>query len=154
MAETVIILGATGLFGGHLARELIACGRYDVVCAGRDANRLADFTARHGGRWHVVDRASPDAVAAMLAALRPFAVVDVAGPFQDYGAEPYRFAAAVIAAGGHYLDIADAPEFVAGITALDTAARDQGVVALSGASSTPAISSAVVDALKAGIDDH
>jgi saccharopine dehydrogenase-like NADP-dependent oxidoreductase len=42
--------------------------------------------------------------------------VDAAGPFQ--GAEP-RVARAAIAAGLHYVDLADARDFVAGFRALD-----------------------------------
>jgi hypothetical protein len=50
----------------------------------------------------------------------------------------------------HYLDLADARDFVAGFGALDTAARAAGVVALTGASSTPALSYAALDRLTAG----
>jgi len=151
LAETVVIVGATGLFGGHLARQLIADGGYDVVCCGRDEARLQAFCATHGGRWHRFDRGRPDDTRAMLTALQPFAVVDTAGPFQEYGEDPYAFAAAVIGAGSHYLDIADAARFVRDITELDSRAREMGVVAVSGASSTPALSAAAVDALAPGL---
>ncbi len=50
----------------------------------------------------------------------------------------------------HYVDLADARDFVAGFAALDAEARAAGVVALSGASSTPALSHAVLDRLTAG----
>src|ERR1700686_2412057 len=70
-----------------------------------------------------------------------------AGPFQGAG---YRLARAAIAAGLHYVDLADARDFVAGFGALDAAARAAGVVALSGASSTPALSHAVLDRLTKG----
>src|SRR5439155_26558140 len=74
-------------------------------------------------------------------------VVDAAGPFQ--GAD-YRVARAAIAAGMHYLDLADGRDFVAGFATLDAEARAAGVVALTGASSTPALSCAVLDRLTAG----
>src|SRR5207245_319102 len=50
-----------------------------------------------------------------------------AGPFQ--GAD-YRLTHAAIAARVHYLNLADARDFVAGFTELDGAAREAGVVAL------------------------
>lgn len=147
MNEVVLIVGAAGLFGGHLARRLLRERRFDVVCGGRDAFRLDAFVATHGGRSFAFDRANAADAARMLAALRPFAVVDAAGPFQNYGNDPCGFVRAVIEAGAHYLDIADAPDFVAEIGTLDALARAHGVAALSGVSSTPALSAAVADVL-------
>lgn len=57
---------------------------------------------------------------------------------------------AAIAARIHYLDLADARSFVAGFSVLDGAARAAAVVALTGASSTPALSNAALDKLTAG----
>jgi hypothetical protein len=46
----------------------------------------------------------------------------------------------------HYIDLADARSFVTGIRTLDAEARAAGVVVVSGASTVPALSSAVADA--------
>lgn len=56
-------------------------------------------------------------------------------------------ARAALAAGAHYLDLADNAAFCAGITALDPQARAANKAAISGLSSVPAISSAAVRAL-------
>lgn len=104
-------------------------------------------------RAFVLDRNDLAAVRAALLSFKPFAVLDLAGPFQLYGDEPYAFARAVIEAGAHYIDIADAPVFVGGISALDALAKASNVTALSGASSTPAISSIVVDHLAKGLSE-
>ena len=85
--------------------------------------------------------------AADLKASGAFVVVDTAGPFQDRG---YRLAEAAIEAGMHYIDLADGRTFVAGFGSLDASARAAGVMAVTGASSTPALSNAVLDALTAG----
>ena len=143
----VLLLGATGLFGGLLAIRLINEKRFDVVCAGRNQSRLKAFCDDNGGRYQAFDRDNVDAVQTVMSKLRPFAVIDCAGPFQAYGDEPYKFAIAVIEAGCHYLDIADASIFVKGFAQLDKLAKSKNVVALSGVSSTPAISSSVVDFL-------
>ncbi len=79
--------------------------------------------------------------------IRPFCVIDAAGPFQNQ--EP-SVARAAIAAGCHYVDIADARDFVATFPALDREARAAGVLAATGASSTPALSSAALDAITRG----
>ena len=49
-----------------------------------------------------------------------------------------------IEAGAHYLDLADARDFVAGIGRLDEDARRRGLLVASGVSSTPAITSAMI----------
>lgn len=147
--KTVVIVGATGLFGGHLARQLIDDGRFHVVCAGRSKDRILAFTSQYGGQPMAFDRNQPEAI---LAQLRPFAVVDVAGPFQEYGNAPYQFATACLQADAHYIDIADDPVFVGGIKALNSLAHAKGLTALSGASTTPALSSAVVHALSSEMD--
>ena len=149
----VLVLGATGLFGGLLAKRLIDQGRFDVICAGRNQAKLDEFCKANGGRAFAFDREDKQAVREALKSHKPFAVVDCAGPYQAYGDEPYQFAKAVIEAGCHYLDIADASEFVKGFSELDALAKSKGVVALSGASSTPAISSTVADVLTDGLED-
>ena len=143
----VLILGATGLFGGLLAQRLINEGRFDVVCSGRNQHTLDAFCSAYGGRAYALDRQDESAVAKALEALKPFAVVDCAGPYQAYGKDPYKFAKSAISAGCHYLDIADASDFVKGFDALDAFAKQHDVVALSGSSSTLAISSSVADYL-------
>jgi hypothetical protein len=47
----------------------------------------------------------------------------------------------------HYIDLADARDFAAGFGALNEAAKARGVLAVTGASSTPALSQAVLDEL-------
>lgn len=148
----VLLIGATGLFGGLLARQLIEAGSYDVICAGRDEGRLGSFCRAHGGRAHVLDISHPKSVADALSLLRPFVVIDAAGPFQSYGDDPYSFARSAIGAGAHYIDIADGASFVSGFSALDGLAREKGVVAITGASTTPGLTSAVVDELAKGLD--
>ncbi|MCS6763013.1 MAG: hypothetical protein MO853_02215 [Candidatus Protistobacter heckmanni] len=50
-----------------------------------------------------------------------------------------------IASGANYINLADGRDFVAGISRLDSLARERDVLVASGASSVPALSSAVVD---------
>jgi len=69
-------------------------------------------------------------------------LIHTAGPFQGQG---YDVARAAIKAGCHYLDLADGRAFVSGITRLDAEARAAGVSIVSGVSSLPALTSAVVD---------
>ncbi len=149
----VLVVGGAGVFGSRLVDAVLAGTAWEVVVAGRDAGRTEAFlasrrTAVTAPRLHalVLDAAWPEA--SVLAATGALAVVDAAGPFQ--GAR-YALAEAAIAAGLHYLDLADARDFVAGFApALDAPARARGVVALTGASSTPALSHAALDELTRG----
>ena len=88
-----------------------------------------------------MDATNPE-LALQLRKLGVNAVIHTAGPFQDQG---YEVARAAIKAGCHYFDLADGRAFVSGITRLDAEARAAGVSIVSGVSSLPALTSAVVD---------
>lgn len=147
---SVLIVGGYGAFGGRLARLLLARGGIRVLVAGRSLQAARAFCDEHGGDPLRLDRDGD--VASVLDRERPFVVVDAAGPFQSYGSEdPYRLARAALLAGAHYFDLADDGGFVAGIAELDAQAREVQRVAISGASSVPAISSAAVRAMAQGL---
>jgi hypothetical protein len=130
----VVVVGGTGNFGGRICRALAAEPGIEVVAAAR------------GGADAPLDIAAPG-FAQALARLAPGLVIHCAGPFQG---QDYRVALAALAAGAHYLDLADAREFVARFAdAVDAPARAAGRIALAGASTLPAVSSAVVDHLSA-----
>jgi len=148
MTRAVLVVGGTGAFGSRLVDGLVATTDLGVVIAGRNLARAEARAASIGAHRVRALRLDGAAVTAdELRATGAFAVIDAAGPFQGAG---YRLAQAVIAAGMHYVDLADGRAFVAGFPALDGAARAAGVVALTGASSTPALSHAVLDRLTQG----
>ena len=147
----VLVIGAAGVFGGYLAKGLLDSG-FEVVVAGRDADRTAakarQLQANHPGAsvsTAVLDTRTltPEDLKATGAAI----IADAAGPFQ--AASP-TVALAAIEAGLHYVDLADGRAFVADFPRLDPAARARGVTALTGCSSTPALSNAVIDVLTDG----
>ena len=80
----------------------------------------------------------------------PDIVVDASGPFQIYG-DAYRMVRACLALGVGYLDLADGSEFVKGIAAFDAEAKARGVFVLSGVSSFPVLTAAVVRHLSGGM---
>lgn len=83
-------------------------------------------------------------LAGRIGALGPDLVVDASGPFQDYGDKRYLVIEACIAAKVNYLDFADAADFVFGVSVYDQAAREAGVFVLSGVSSFPVLTAAVL----------
>lgn len=147
----MLVIGGGGVFGQRLAEGLVANG-FEVVIAGRNLDRArtlaAELTAtRPDAEVSAVRLDTATLTSADLAATGATIVADAAGPFQN--ALPLT-AQAAIAAGLHYVDLADARDFVAAFPALDAAARAAGVVALTGCSSTPALSNAVLDELTRG----
>jgi predicted DCC family thiol-disulfide oxidoreductase YuxK len=150
----VLILGGYGSFGARLARLLADEAELTLVIAGRSAAKAAAFCGAFAGRAKAIalgfDRDGD--VGRQLRAAAPDLVVDASGPFQAYGAQPYRVVEACIALGIHYLDLADGAGFVNEIARFDAAARARGIFALSGASTLPALTAAVVRRLARGID--
>ena len=161
---SVLIVGGYGTFGGRIVELLENEPRLTLMVAGRSRERAEAYCkARNKAKARlvptVVDRSGD--LAAQLAPLRPDILVDASGPFQTYGQDPYRVVSACIAHGINYLDLADGSDFVEGVHALDELARAAGVYVLSGVSSFPVLTAAVVrrlcrdmarvDAIRAGI---
>ena len=141
-----LILGGYGFFGSRIARALAAAPELQLIIAGPSSERAESFSRElHRVAAHAVSAAPMDmhdaSLADRIAALGARLVIHTSGPFQ---AQDHRVARACIVAGAHYIDLADATEFVAGIATLDAAARERGVLVVSGASSVPGLSSAVI----------
>ena len=141
----LLILGGYGVFGGRLAQLLADLPDLEILIAGRSLAKAQEFCGGWTGRATLrplaVDRR---AIAAVLAVEKPDILVDASGPFQDYGAAPYGVVEAAIASGTSYLDFADGSDFVQGINRFDAQARDKGMFVLSGVSSFPVLTAAVL----------
>ncbi|OHC34746.1 MAG: saccharopine dehydrogenase [Pseudomonadales bacterium RIFCSPLOWO2_12_59_9] len=139
----VVVLGGYGNFGQLIVRRLRAIGGMRVWVAGRDLAKAQALAGQTGSSAVRLDMNQAD-LAEQLRGLGTQLVISTAGPFQG---QDYRVALAAIEAGAHYVDLADAREFVCGITELDAAARAAGVLICAGGSSVPALSAAVIDQL-------
>ena len=139
-----VVLGGYGNFGARICRALAQSPDIDVCVAGRNAVRAERLATQLGVRWSVIDIDSPQLPDALGRGGFDL-VIHAAGPFQR---QDYRVARAAAAAGSHYVDLADGRRFVCDFAspALDDAFRRARRVAVSGASSVPGLSSAVVAA--------
>ena len=147
----VLVLGGAGVFGRRIAERLARDPDIEVVLGGRTAARLEATAAdlRANGTVARVSTLTLDItreLASTLVEIAPAVIVNATGPFQR---QDYGVARAAIAAGVHYVDIADGRAFVAGFGVLDAAARSAGVTAIAGASSVPGLTSVVADVLSA-----
>lgn len=145
MKRRILLVGATGTFGSQLATMLAKVPDIELMLTARgtDAlNALRRSLLETGAVAGIVvrsfDRSRPEG----LADIGPWLVVDAAGPFQG---SDYSLALTAVRAGAHYIDLADGRGYVAGFAgALDEAAREAGVIAVTAASSTPALSHAAL----------
>ena len=145
MALRVAIIGGYGNFGSYVARQLAPEAGIELVICGRDRAKADGFAggleAANRATGARVDIADPPNT--MLAGIEPDLVINMVGPYNRQG---YGVARAAIAVGAHYCDIADAREFVCGVSELDAEACERGVAVLAGASSVPALTAAYCDA--------
>jgi hypothetical protein len=153
IATKVLILGGYGTFGGRLAQLLAVDARVTLLIGGRSlalaqtfCDRLAPGARRSALRF---DR-DGDALA-QIRGVNPDLVVDATGPFQCYGEDPYRIIKACLVLGIDYLDLADGSDFVKGVAQFDREARERGVFILSGVSSFPVLTAAVLRRLARGL---
>lgn len=141
-----LVLGGYGNFGARICRALAGNAEIDLLVAGRDAwqaRRLADTLGGRAGAVSIDCNGSDFSEA--LAALDVDLVIHTAGPFQE---QSYAVARAAARAGAHYIDLADGRRFVCDFPrALQDEFQQAGRTAISGASTVPALSSAVVDHL-------
>jgi len=141
----VLVIGGYGEFGGRLV-ELLLRDKHEVWVAGRHLDKAQAFCRAKGGTPLQFDRAGN---LSGIAVLLPDVVIDASGPYQGYGSigERYRLVEATLLAGAHYLDLSDDGEFTRDIQVMNGLALQHKRFALSGVSSTPALSSAAVFAL-------
>ena len=140
----ILVLGGYGFFGTRICQALHLNPAIHLLIGGRDVQQSRHLASQLGlapGQAVAIDATATD-LAAQLTQLQVATVIHTAGPFQG---QDYYVARAAIDAGANYLDLADGRDFVAGIGHLDAAARVRGVFVTSGASSLPALSTAVVD---------
>lgn len=145
MATRVLIIGGYGNFGGYIARNLAPEAGIQLLIAGRSMAKAHDLVATldaaNPAEAHALDIDAD--LPASLQRLAPDIVIHTSGPYQS---QDYHVARACIAQGCHYMDLADARDFVANIVTLDAEAKARNVLVVGGASSVPCLTAAVIDA--------
>jgi len=146
MSGKILILGGYGNFGWRISRSL-AKADLSIIIAGRSQERATKLQTQLAAQFPaaLIETACFDVhvdFAAHLQELAPQTVIHTCGPFQD---QDYSVAKICIENGVHYIDLADGRGFVGGISKLDAAARAKQVLVVSGASTVPGLSSAVVE---------
>ncbi|WP_415883690.1 saccharopine dehydrogenase NADP-binding domain-containing protein [Neptuniibacter sp. QD34_54] len=146
----ILVIGGYGNFGKKITETLAKEANIRVIIAGRNegkAEALAkqlSTTAINPLKTLALDINSAD-ISDQLSISTAKLVIHTSGPFQAQG---YNVAEACIDAGIHYIDLADGRLFVEGFESLNDQAQQQSVIAITGASSVPGLSSAVIEHYK------
>lgn len=151
LMSKVLILGGYGNFGARIATALLK-KNIAIIIAGRDSKKANALHQQlmmcKESTITSIEVAVFDAnlsLATELERLKPTVVINTIGPFQS---ADYSIATTCILHGVHYLDLADAREFVADIHSLNALATQHQVLVVSGASTVPGLSSAVLEHYK------
>jgi len=145
----VLILGGYGNFGSRIAAALVK-NNISVIIAGRELKKAQTLRnkLKRDAAENMIAVVAFDAnkeLDKQLELLNPTVVINTIGPFQT---ADYSIAKICIQHNIHYIDLADARDFVTGITCLDSLAKENNVLVVSGASTVPGLSSAVLDHYK------
>lgn len=140
MKKRVLVIGGYGNFGSFITRQLAKEDAIEVIIAGRSLDKAESLAHEVGGQAVRLD--INDKLLECLENVKPDIVIHTSGPFQAQG---YDVAKACIEVGSHYIDLADGREFVTNIVILDEQAKDKNVLVVSGASSVPCLTSALLD---------
>lgn len=141
----VLILGGYGNFGKRIAK-LLTRQNISVIISGRDISKAEKLKKELPSG--LVETAMIDVnkdLGEKLDQLKPKVVINTCGPFQN---SDYTAAHTCIKHGVHYIDLADGRDFVTGISSLDSFAKKNNVSVVSGASTVPGLSSAVIEHFK------
>ena len=129
----IVVVGGAGNFGARIVRALRGDPNIELLVAGRRIVSVPDAEDVPG----VLIDIDEAGFAQRLKALSPGLVIHCVGPFQG---QNYRVANAALAAGAHYLDLADGRQFIAEFASrMNAQAVGVGRVAISGASTLPAL---------------
>jgi saccharopine dehydrogenase-like NADP-dependent oxidoreductase len=141
-----LVLGGYGNFGARICRALAGDPSIQLLIGGRDLRR-AQFLANEvgGGAQGIAIDLDGHGFSQSLREAGVELLIHTAGPFQ---AQSYGVASAAALAGAHYIDLADGRRFVCDFAdKMDASFRAAGRSAMSGASTVPALSSAVINHL-------
>lgn len=144
MIKRILIIGGYGNFGRFIAKRLASEANIQLIIAGRHIQKAEalcrQLNACNPAEYERID--IDHQLQESLARIHPDIVIHTSGPYQQQG---YGVAKACIQQGCHYIDLSDARDFVAGITQLNTAAKEKNVLICSGASSVPCLTNAVIN---------
>ncbi|MFK7803334.1 MAG: saccharopine dehydrogenase NADP-binding domain-containing protein [Anaerolineae bacterium] len=139
--KKVVILGGYGTFGSLISEQLVG-PECTVIIAGRNAENGKAYADSINAQYMQCDTRDSNSLSKVIEGA--FLVINASGPFQD---TDYIIPKTCINQGCHYIDLGDGRDYVEGITKLHQEAESKGLFVCVGASTSPAVTSAGVEAL-------
>lgn len=136
----VLILGGYGVFGKRIAMALSREPDISLIIAGRSikkAKAFADTIAAQASEVDIQHNLSD-----RLRVLDPMIIINCCGPFQG---NDFTVLEQCIKYGYHYIDLADGRDYVSHFLQQDAQVKKSKILAFTGASTVPAISSAMLE---------
>jgi hypothetical protein len=145
----ILVLGGYGNFGKRIVTALVKAG-VPTIIAGRNADKANQLANEINQQYPDTPVETAifninDKLSGQLEKIRPKVVINTCGPFQLCD---YTVAETCIQHNINYIDLSDGRDFVTGITSLDAKAKAASVLVVSGASTVPGLSSAVLENFK------
>ena len=138
--QKIIILGGYGTFGSLISEQL--ANSANVVIAGRDRERGQKYADSIRANYVLCN--AKDKKSLQKAVSGAFIVINASGPFLP---RDYSIPHTCIEENSHYIDLADDREYVKEFIQLDDLAKESGIFSCTGASTTPAVTHALVSEL-------
>ena len=143
--KKTLILGAYGNFGRRIALGL-ARKNIPLILAGRNKEKLTALskliTQTYSVHASIAYVDIHQNLRSFLSEKKPYVVINTCGPFQN---NDYTAAKTCIDLKINYIDLADGRDYVVGINELDAQAKKNNCTVITGASTVPALSSAVIN---------
>jgi len=139
----ILVLGGYGNFGTRISKSLAAAPNIQLLIAGRNSDKANILISELNDSRHValtLDQ-DPDQFIKELADLDIDCLIHTSGPYQGLS---YTVAEACVTTNTHYIDLSDGRKFVKGFTKLNKIAKKKNVLLVTGASTLPGLSSAVI----------
>ena len=135
--QKIVVLGGYGAFGSLISEQLLDAA--DVVIAGHSQQTGQDFANSIGARFIFCN--TKDKISLQRTVSGASIVINAAGSFHS---NDYSIPQTCIAENCHYIDLADNREYVREFKGLHDLARAKEVFVCTGASTTPAVTYALI----------
>jgi len=138
--EKIVILGGYGTFGRLISEQLVDSANVVIAGRGREmGQKYADSIRANYVLCNAKDKKS-----LQKAVSGAFIVINASGPFLP---KDYSIPHTCIEENCHYIDLADDREYVKEFIQLDELAKEREIFSCTGASTTPAVTHALVSEL-------
>lgn len=138
--QKIVILGGYGAFGSLISEQLVDSA--NVIIAGRDRERGQKFADSIRANYVLCN--AKDKKSLQKAVSGAYIVINASGPFLP---KDYSIPHTCIEENCHYIDLADDREYVKEFHQLNELAKEKGIFSCTGASTTPAVTYALVSEL-------